>query len=170
MNHLYVFSDFFLPILLLHFIEISMAFYIWKCGLEPQNSTQCHYQQQSSFAIFSHFPPFCFYISFIIASLSIFGSMHRTLKLAPLNVVINREHHLFFSDYLAIYVSTSIFGNAHWTLKILFILLLFLYFHICKCTLDLEYSSLMSSPTVSSKTILSENHQDSLQYSKSANV
>jgi hypothetical protein len=71
--------------------------------------------------IFSLF--YC-YFSCGTASLSIFGNTHRTLKMAPQNIITNSDHHppLFFSLFYAYFLfgtaSLSIFGNTHWTLKI----------------------------------------------------
>jgi len=99
-------------ILLLFFIWHSLTFHIWKCTLDPENSSPKHHHQQwapSPTLFFLIFPIFYCYFSFGTASLSIFGNVHWTLKTAPPNIITNSEHHpppffsWFFPYFIAIF-------------------------------------------------------------------
>ena len=91
-NHPYLFCDFF-AILLTFFIQHTHTFQIWKCVLDPENNAQYGHQPSPIFfsIFFLIFSLFYCYFSFSIATLSIFGSAHQTLR-TLLNIITNSEH------------------------------------------------------------------------------
>ena len=122
-----LFFSYFVAILLPFFIQRSHTFHIWKCALDPEHSAQHGHQPSPIFSpFFLIFSLFYCYFSFSIATLSIFGSVHWTLKT---HMVTNHPpfFSLFFSDFFAILL---LFFSQHSHT-----------FHIWKCTLDPENSA-----------------------------
>ena len=102
----------FFHILLLFFIQHSHTFHIWKCALDPENSTQTSSPTVATiplfFLIFSIFYSF---FSFSIATPSIYGNAHWTLKqYQPIITTNSSKHHppfffWFFPYFIAFFHS-----------------------------------------------------------------
>ena len=89
------FPDFFLYfIAILHLAQPT--FHIWKCALDPENTTTNSKHHPISFSWF--FPVFYCYFTFSTASLSIFGNVHYTLK-TPLPTVSTMAWLLWLWEY-----------------------------------------------------------------------
>ena len=77
------FHDFIIIIIAIS-IQNCKCFHIWICTLDPENSTPPPNTITNHPLFFSHFFLFTAISSFSIATLSIFGNVHWTLKTAPL--------------------------------------------------------------------------------------
>ena len=115
--------SYFVAILLLFFIQHSYTFHIWKCALDPEHNAQHGHQPSPIFSpFFLIFSLFYCYFSFSIATLSIFGSVHWTLK-TQCSIWSPTIPHFFpyfflifslFYCYFSLSIATlSIFGSAH---------------------------------------------------------
>ena len=106
---LILFYDFSL-ILLQSFIQHGQTFHIWKYTLDPENSTP------NIIHNIEHHPPlflwFFLIFLFSIATLSIFGNAHCTLKELP-NIITNSKHNpLLYCHFSSAKAPISIFGSA----------------------------------------------------------
>ena len=100
---------------------------MWKCMLDPENSTSniIIINSQHHPPLISWFFPILLLFSFSIATLSIFGNVHYTLKSLP-NIITNSEHPplflpvkfpLFYHYFSLTKAPISIFGSAQWPRK-----------------------------------------------------
>ena len=79
-HHPPIFSDFFFHVLLLFFIQHSHTFHIWKCALDPEDITQTSSPTSPYFFLIFFFPYFTALFLLSMATPSLFGNAHWTLK------------------------------------------------------------------------------------------